>query len=443
MHNCFFACSSKILALLSLLAFFYSCKRDDLKPQPKKESADVVINWYRFVQQMQLRASPQPNYLLLHRNFGYIGVGLYEAVRPGSKKASSLSSVLYQMPQMPQIEENKDYLWSASANAALASMFRQFLTGLTDANRFSIDSMENANNERFRLKTPEDVFTRSQAFGRSIATAIYNWSTSDNFTLSSAGYTLPSFPGAWVLTPPAFASPVGAYLQNSRPFLAYSLTATAPPLPFPYSEDPSSAFYKAAKEVHDIGKALTDEQKAIATWWSDVGAPGVIISPPYHTINIITNVLESRPADLEKAAEVYAKTGIALKDGPINVFRAKYQYNLVRPITYIRQHMNDPAWTSYLVNPPYPEYPSGLISVYGPVAQVLIREFGDIPVNDDTYNWRGLPARRYTSISKMAEEAALSRVYAGLHYKFTQYISLDMGRELGNVIADLDLKTKK
>ena len=120
------------------------------------------------------------------------------------------------------------------------------------------------------------------------------------------------------------------------------------------------------------------------------------------------------------------------------VFRGKYQYNLLRPVTYIQEHI-DPAWQSYLPTPPYPEYPSGLVGLYGPAMQVLIREFGDIPVTDDAYAWRGLEPRHYASISELNKEAADSRIYAGIHYRFTQDITREMGRELGNQIADLDL----
>ena len=122
-----------------------------------------------------------------------------------------------------------------------------------------------------------------------------------------------------------------------------------------------------------------------------------------------------------------------MKDGPINTFRAKYQYNLLRPITYIRRHI-DANWLSLLPNPPYPDYTSGLVSNYGPVVQVLIKVFGDIPFTDDTYAWRGLPARHFSSLSALLEEAALSRLYGGIHYRFTQMVSIKMGIELGNEI---------
>ncbi len=432
-------CSVKLFILLVAVSLLNSCKKQDhMPPTATKESADVVYDWYKLAKRIQLNTTPPPVVIANNRAFGYIGVGLYEAVRPGIKGAVSLSTYLYQMPAMPAPQMQKDYLWRASANAALASLFRQFLVGLTDANKASIDSLENAYNDRFKLSTSDAVISRSQAYGRAVASVIYNWSTTDNFNLSPEGYTLPVYPGAWEPTPPAFLPPVGPFLKDSRPFLPSSLTATLPPPPVPYSEDPSSAFYQAAKEVYDVGKALTDEQKATANFWADVGGVGVGFPPPEHILNVVTDVLEDEGARLGKAAEVYAKTGIVMKDAFIIIWRAKYQYNLLRPVTYINRDI-DPAWMTYLPTPPYPEYPSGLAGIVTPVMQILIREFGDIPVTDDTYVERGLPARHYGSISELIEEAAISRLYAGIHYRFTQNATIVQGKELGNRIADINL----
>lgn len=149
-------------------------------------------------------------------------------------------------------------------------------------------------------------------------------------------------------------------------------------------------------------------------------------------------MLESQTLNLWQAAEMYAKTGIVLKDAGIITFRAKYQYNLIRPITYIQKHI-DLAWTSRLINPPYPEYTSGLSGFYTPFIQVLIRQFGNIPVTDNTYDFRGLAPRKYHSLWHLAEEAAVSRLYGGIHYRFTQNVTLQFGKELGNIIADINL----
>lgn len=444
--------SLKLLIILLPFVVLYSCKKADRvsepltsdaaslsnaqrSPEQSEESAEVVYQWYKFMTTLQQPVTPQPVVFVQFRAFAYIGIGLFESVQPGIIGGSSFGPKLLEMPAMPKPSHSKEYLWSASANAALASMFKLFLASLSPADRASIDAQEIVIYNQLKLTTPEDVLKRSEAFGRSIATAIYNWSTTDNFSITSGGYTPLNEPWAWVPTPPNFGAAVGDNLQYSRPFLKYSLDATGPRIPIPYSEDPSSAFYKAAKEVYDLGGTTTGTpaNKATANWWADAGGVGTGLPAPYHILSIVTGVLESQHSGLWKAAEVYAKTGIALKDGPINTFRAKYQYNLLRPITYIRRHI-DANWLSHLVNPPYPEYTSGLVGFYSPIIQVLINEFGDIPVTDDAYAWRGVPARQFSSLSQLRAEAATSRVYAGIHYRFTQEVSIAMGIELGNQI---------
>lgn len=445
--------SSKLFVVLLLFAVFYSCKKADLVPQPStpdaaplsnakkspkqsEENADVVYQWYNYIAALQ-RPYSTTNPIVAMRYFAYIGIGLFESVQPGIKGGSSFSPKLYEMPAMPKADHSKEYLWSASANAALASLFKLFVANLSVADKASIDANEIAIHNQMMATTSEDVLNRSEAFGRSIATAIWNWSTTDNFSVASTSYTPVIAPWAWVPTPPALPNslPFAADLRYSRPLLKYTLTALAPPIPVPYSEDPNSAFFAEANEVRNLGGTLTGTaaNKATASWWADAGGVGVAVPAPYHLLSIITSVLESKNAGLWKAAEVYAKSGIAMKDGGIITFRSKYHYNLLRPITYIRRHM-DATWVSHLGNPAYADYPSGLVGFFGPVMQVLINEFGDIPVTDNAYGWRGDQPRQYNSISKMRLEAALSRVYAGIHYRFTQMASIDVGINLANEI---------
>ena len=434
---------SKMLVVLFLITAFYGCQKADHwpghpdhhgKPKPSPESADFVYEWYKSLAEMQLPEVPA-SALVGYRNFAYIGVGLFESVQPGIKGASSFSSKLYQMPAMPKPDKSKDYLWSASANAAMARMAKLFLTNLTDANKASIDMIEATNYNSFKSMASNSVLERSQAFGRAVADAIYNWSTTDNFTVASNDWQQSDLPGAWVPTgnPPTV---YGAHVGESRPMLRYTLNALAPPLPFPYSTDPNSAFYKAAKEVYEIGKSENSAQQASARWWADAGGQGLGYPAPYHLVSIVTTVLEDHNAGLWKAAEVYAKTGIGMKDGPIITFRSKFFYNLLRPVTYIRQNI-DANWNSLIPSPPYPEYTSGLVSNYGPVIQVLIRHFGDVPITDDLYTWRNLPERRYRSLSKLLEDVAYSRIYAGIHYRFTQDVTIAMGVKLGNEIEKI------
>jgi len=430
----------KLVVVLLLFVVLYSCKKEypGLEPLSKakhplkqsKESADVLYQWYDFMAVLQRTTAGQLPFNPA-RSYAYIGIGLFESVQPGIAGGSSFGPKLLEMPIMPKPDHSKEYLWSASANAAMSSLIKLFLNNLTPADRTAIDANEAAIRNQLSSTTAEDVLQRSEAFGRSIATAIFTWSTTDNFIITSGTYTPLNEPWAWVPTPPPLLPAVGDNLQHSRPFLKYSLTATAPPIPIPFSEDQSSAFYNAALEVRDLGglTTATPDNKATANWWADVGG----LTAPYHILSIVTTVLKSQDAGMWKAAEVYAKTGIALKDGPIIVFRAKYQYNLLRPITYIQRHI-DADWLSYLGTPPYPDYTSGLVGFYGPVTQVLINEFGDIPVTDDTYGYKGVPARPFSSLSELRLQAAMSRVYAGIHYRFTQMVSIDMAIDLANEI---------
>ena len=135
---------SKLSIIIMVLAFMSGCVKNSPFPPPiaHEESADVVYDWYKLISRIQRKTTPPPVVLQNFRNFGFIGVGLYEAVQPGIKGAKSLSSKLYQMPAMPEADKNKHYLWGASANAVLPSLMKQLLVGLTDADKASIDSLE-------------------------------------------------------------------------------------------------------------------------------------------------------------------------------------------------------------------------------------------------------------------------------------------------------------
>jgi hypothetical protein len=427
------------LFTIAFTCLFFACKKSDKDfLSAEKENSSVAIDWYKLQLRIMLHANPATNNAANSSNFGYIGTALYEAVRPGIKRSVSLSTKLYQMPAMPAAETNMDYLWTASANAALASLVRSLYTGLTDANKTSIDSMENAYNQRLKSQTTDEIFTRSQAYGRQIASAIYNWSKTDGLNISNVGYIPPVFAGAWEATPPAFSGAASPFAKDARPFMEWSLTATAPPFPHPYSEDPTSAFYKMVKEVYDASKVLTPEQQAMALWWADVGV-GRGYTPPGHYMNIVTLALGSNNMNLAEAAVVYAKSGIALRDAFITLWKMKFQYNLVRPVTFIRKTM-DPTWMPLIGTPAHPEYPAAHAYLTNAVMQVLTRELGaNVPVTDDSYAFLGYAPRHYLSFTKVAEEASLSRFYAGIHYKPSLDLGLSLGKQVGDKAADIQL----
>jgi len=425
--------------IISVMIAVNSCQKFDFwdhhhNPNEKIPDASVATDWYK----LQLRFLLERNSTLNGAYFGYLGIGLYESVQPGIKNAISLSKKLYQMPEMPAIENHRNYIWVESANAAMASLLRYYNTGLTPANLASIDSLENIYNQKLNQGPGTESFSRSQAFGRSIATAVYNWSLTDNFNPSNAGYTPPAFFGAWVPTPPALANGVNPYVKNARPFLSENKTSIAPPPPFPYSEDAASDFYKMVKQVYDVNKALTQEQKDIALFWVDQGN-GVGYTPPGHDFSIITQAIEQAHVNLAFAAETYAKAGITERDGTIVCFRSKYEYNVMRPVTYI-QKLIEPNWLPFIVTPPHPEYPAAHALITGAVMEAASEVLGhNIKVTDHTYDFRGWAPRTFNGLFKAGEEAGISRLYGGIHYLPSINAGLKLGHELGEKIGNIKL----
>jgi membrane-associated phospholipid phosphatase len=151
-------------------------------------------------------------------------------------------------------------------------------------------------------------------------------------------------------------------------------------------------------------------------------------------------VLRTQERSLADAAVTYAQLGIAVCDSFIACWRAKYSHNLLRPITYIRATI-DPAWGDPLplVTPPFPEYPSGHSVQSAAAAEVLTAFFGAIPFTDHTHDARGLPARSFASFDAFAEEAAISRLYGGIHFRSAIEDGLEQGRCIGVKAARLAL----
>ena len=436
-----------IILLAAFLPLISSCDLFDDDPkedgstsgEASRASSAVATDWYAMQLQMIIKASPPVNPILLNRAWGYIGIGLYESVRPGIKKSVSLSQKLYQMPPMPEKENNNGYSWEVSANAALAKLITSFYpAAVISSNQQRIDSLEAVYNDSLRPSVESAVFLRSQAFGHAIADAVIAWSQTDNSNLTNTGYVPPVFPGAWEPTPPALANGLCPYFGSTRPFLEQHLQVVAPPFVHAYSEDQGSDFYKMEKAMYDLSQSLTQEQKNIALYWNDVGV-GVGYSPPGHSVSILTQILKQKNIDLGKAAIAYAKTGIALTDASVAGFRSKYTYNMLRPVTYIKKVI-DPSWSPLIVTPPHPEYPAAHAFLTQAFMQTMTGIFGEnFSFTDNTYGSKYGGARTFPSFNSAAEECGMSRNYGGIHRPPSIEAGLQLGKQIGQGLNDLEL----
>jgi len=210
-----------------------------------------------------------------------------------------------------------------------------------------------------------------------------------------------------------------------------------PGVPIAYSTDPKSDFYKMSKEVYDAWVGLTVAQTDMALYWRDV--PGV--TTPGHYVSILRQVLEMENSKLDKAAIAYALSGIIVYDAAISNWQTKYQHHLVRPITYIRNVLNQPAWTPLLATPAHPEYSSAHAALSAADAEALTAVFGNnYSFTDHTYDYLGMPSRSFNSFRAFAIDAGNSRLYAGIHYQPSIDAGLIQGRKVAeNIINKLKI----
>jgi hypothetical protein len=290
-----------------------------------------------------------------------------------------------------------------------------------------MDSLENVLQNSYSTEADAATIERSIAFGRSVSSIVFTWAATDGSANTNPPYVPTGSPGTWVSTPPNFPMPVNPYASQRRVLVSGSSSIAIEPPPT-YSATPGSAFYNMAKDVFDKSQVLTEEQKAMAIYHRD--APGYPGGGQF--VAVLSQVLTKASAKLDIAALAYANCGIAQSDATVICFTYKYSYNILRPISYIRNEMEQPTWNALFNTPGHPEFPAAHAVVSAAIAEVLTNVFGDnFQFTLNTYNYLGLPARNFESFKAMSKEMADSRVYGGIHYQ----ASCDKGRILGEQIA--------
>jgi hypothetical protein len=372
------------------------------------------------------------------RIYGISAVALYEAVAPGAGHHRSLAGQLNGLDRMPKPKARAKHHWPAAANAALARTIRGIFPSLKPENLAAIDALEHDFAAQFQAKVTADVYQRSAAQGKAVADAILAWAATDGYsTYNNCPYIANPVPGAWQPTPPGFnPKPLQPCWGLIRPMVLTSGRECRPTGPPVFSAHAESDFSATALEVYNTGLSLTDEQKTIADYWADnVAATG---TPPGHWIAIVGQVARTDRLSLSDAAEAFARVGIAAHDAFIQCWFTKYVTNLQRPVTYIRNAF-DASWLPYIVTPAFPTYTSGHSTLSSAAASVLTAMFGKKAFTDTLHTDHHLvPAqepRSFESFDEAAAEAAISRLYGGIHYSFDNNHGLACGKCIAKAIS--------
>lgn len=424
------------LTLVTLTALAVWGCSDDEESGPRNDLAkydsEVVTAWFNLFTTITKTESLTP--AVASRAFAYEGVALYEAVVPALETHQSLVGQLKGLESVPQPISGAGYHWPSVANAALAAVARHLYEGASATSLESIDDLEASFEAEFAPVAGASIYERSVAHGEAVGEAIFDWAFGDGYSqYNNCLYTPPQGSGLWSPTPPNNApaqQPCWGQLRN----FVLTIPSTCAPIPPPPFDDinEASPFYIEMQEVFDTTSALTAAQVDMARFWADGAGT---ITPPGHWISILNQLTDSNEWTLDITCEAYARLGVAVGESFISCWRAKFFYNFIRPITCIRNSI-DPAWTPLIVTPPFPEYPSGHSVQSGAAAQVLTDMFGHIPFDDHTYDGSH-STRSFTSFFDAADEAALSRLHGGIHFRSAIEQGLLQGICIGEKVSAL------
>ena len=331
----------------------------------------------------------------------------------------------------------------ASRDAAVARAARDTLAAMYPTQVAVYDAALAAQLGRL----PADAAERGARVGAAAARAVLEARANDGWARRPSPYVLPGMAGYWQPVPPANAAAAFTHYPDVVPFVIGSASQ------FPVEPPPalSSQRYAADfNEVKAIGSAAsttrTSEQTLVARLFAAVPAVTTTGIPDVWN-NLVRDLVRSRGLDDLAAARLYALVDTTFHDAVYVSFSGKYLYGFWRPVTAIRDAARDgnpatepdPGFLSLIPTPAYPTYPGNYARLAGSITRVFARYFG----RDDiafSITWAE-PAgpgitRSYAGFRQLADEAAKSRVYGGIHFTFDTTSSFGACTPLGDYVFD-------
>lgn len=436
---------NKIVLLLAIVTFLASCTKP-LKEEPitvRPEEYNAAVDKVVEIMIHDIFSPP-----VASRIFAYPNIAAYEIIALQNEDYKSLEGVVPDLTPIPEPESSIPINYQMAALIAHMDMSKRLI--------FSEQRLEVFRDSLYANWEDKNkvLFLASKDYGLKVAEHIADWMKKDNYAQTR---TMPKFtvdadnPSRWQPTPPAYMDGIEPHWNKIRPFALDSATQFIPVPPPPFSMDKGSAFYAAVKEVYDISEEITklgddSEEIAIAKFWDCNPYVSVTrghlmfatkkITPGAHWMGIVKIACLKTNADFDKTIFANTKTSLGIADAFISCWDEKYRSNLIRPETLINQYIDD-NWKPVLQTPPFPEYVSGHSVVSGAASTILTGIFGDnFAFDDDTEIPYGLPVRSFTSFNQAADEAAISRMYGGIHYRVAIEVGIKQGRDLGDFVSE-------
>jgi membrane-associated phospholipid phosphatase len=417
------ATMSLLLALPAATAFGHSTlrgKRHVRATWTARESGQPVIDWNQKLLSIVNTPGAQPANIQPTWSFAVLHAASYDAVNSIDRSHE---------PYVISVRAPRNASETAAAEAAAHTV----LSSLYPAQQGALDADYAAELAQVPDGPAKEAGVR---VGEQVARGLLAIRAGDGSNVAAPPFVPGTNPGNYRPTPPNFAAPVFSAWGKVTPFVLESGDQFRPAAP-PALASPEYA--SALNEVQALGSAVsttrTTDQTVIGKFWA----------PPIQNFwnQIAQTVATSHHADLPTAARLFATLNLSIADSTIALYDAKYAYELWRPVTAIQladtdgntQTTADPNWLPLAGNTPAdPSYPGAHSTISAAGAEVLARFYGD----HERFSLASpaLPGvtRSFTSFSAAAQEAGLSRIYAGVHTRLDHQAGLRLGLDVADLV---------
>jgi len=434
--------STRVIGLIGILAvcLMAGCEKSPEEYQEQAANPEIFRATVKKLSDIIVHDIFSPP--VASRVYAYPSIAAYEVMAYSDPDYQSLADQITDLKPPPQ-PDNPDI------NFPLASV--QAFIKVGTALVFSEDRMQAYADEVYdkyrQMGMPERVVSASLDYGNKVAQHILDWANGDNYKQSRTfpKYTINDQSFRWQPTPPNYMDAIEPHWNKIRTLVIDSSDQFVPLPPTPFNMDQGSKFYQEVMEVYEVGNGLDEEQLEIAKFWDcnpyvshhqgHVMFATKKITPGGHWIGITNIATRIAEADFIETVEAYSLVSISLFDAFISCWDEKYRSELIRPETVINKYI-DENWAPVLQTPPFPEYTSGHSVISAAAATTLTSLFGEpFSFEDDTELEFGLPPRTFNSFFEASNEAAISRLYGGIHYLPACENGIVQGRALGKFVV--------
>ena len=442
----------KILILFGLsLSFLTKCTTES---QTKNETLnnDILSECNLAIQNaVVLDGVPPP---VAARRYFYSCVAAYEAIQPMDSSLISTAGQFNGLDSSDEFDPNLNYCADLVAMVAYTSTAKSLVYREDSINAFRERKLE-----YYKNNLDATVFENSVKWGEKVSINVLNWAKTDTFEQIRGRdlYLAKNSPLFWQPTPSEYMQAIEPQWMHIRPNLIDSAAQFRSKLPEPAAyelnesgESINPEFNKLMREVYNESLDVDSQELLMARYWDDnpnstfhyghATIKVLKVSPAGHWLSMFSTVSRQKKYSLFESAEGMLRVSAAMFDGFIGAWDAKYHYEYIRPVTVIRRHI-DSAWLPAIETPAFPEYPSAHSVVSSAAATVLTNIFGEYEFIDSAENEFGMGVRKFSNFREASDEACMSRLYGGIHFRE----GIEYGKLVGNAIGDFHnekLKTR-